>query len=295
MEKETKIWNSENFCVVFMKPLEYYYDYDNDTSSEDTDNKSVDVDDPYSIFDFTYMTCYEEKISWCEQFINTFHPIILSISTVFLIITLLVYVVYVYDDGLCKINPLFSKITIGFITNLTIFFIVIIDNYSHMRDGERRETFPCILSGYLVLYFSLAFFFWINTMSFNIWMKFTFMSMQSPCNEEGCKKFWKYFAYAQGMPLLITIITAIVDATGNADGNEENLIHHPNMGMYSCFLGAVATPSTPQSYFGRPEFIYYHVFIMLLQIANMFFLGITVHSIYKGWKNEAKMQKHSGK
>ena len=96
------------------------------------------------------------------------------------------------------------------------------------------------------------------------------------------------------MPLLITAITAIVDATGNGHGNAEDLLHYPNMGKYSCFLGAVKT-SYAQSYLGRPEFIYFQSFLMILQIANMFFLGVTIHSLYKGWKNQAKLLKITGK
>ena len=131
-------------------------------------------------------------------------------------------------------------------------------------------------------------------MSFNIWLKFTLMSMRSPSGKEENKKFKKYFLYAQGMPLLITVITAIVDATAPRDGNAENSLHYPNMGVYSCFLGAVKTPEE-QSYFGQPEFLYFQVFIMILQIANMIFLGITINTLLKGWKNQAQLLKESGK
>jgi len=210
------------------------------------------------------------------------------------------------EDSLRRTNPLFSKITIGFISNLIICFIILIDNYQQSLDfsEEKRETMPCIISGYMLQYFFLGFFFWINTMSFNIWSKFTRMSMQSPSKEEENKKFWKYFAYAQGTPLLIVIITAIVDATakGNAESLkqyasfefEESIIHYPNMGKYKCWLGSIK-PSLKQSYLGRPEFIYFQLFTTILQISNMAFLGITIKSLYAGWQNQAKLQKIMGK
>ena len=290
IERETKIWNSENFCVVFSILPDYdSYSENDSSSSENSDIKELNDNDPYMDFDFTYMTCYEEEISWCEQFTSIFYSIALSISTVFLIITLLIYVVYINEVGPCKINPLFSKITIGFITNLTICFIFNVLMLTTKKRDERLETLACILFGYLVMYFSLAFFFWINSMSFNIWRKFT--SMESPSWNDESKKFWKYFAYAQGMPLLITSITAIVDASGDSDGTPENRLYHPNMGTYACFLGAALN----QSYFLRPEFIYYHIFIVFLQIANMVFLGITIYSIYRGWQTRAKLLIVSGK
>jgi len=282
-ETETKVWNSENYCVVFSIP-----EYIADSSNLETDPKT---NNSYENFSFTYMTCHEEKLSWCEKFTGTFHPIMLSISVVFLIITLLVYLC---EDSLRRNNVLFSKITIGFISNLTICFIVLVDNYFQGLDNDRRERLPCIVSGYFVLYFFLGFFFWINTMSFNIWLKFSMMAMQSPSKEEENKKFWKYFVYAQGMPLLITAITAIVDSTGSGERNAENLIHHPNMGKYSCFLGSVRTPYA-KSYFGSPQFIYFQVFIMILQISNMIFLTITISSLYKGWQNQERLLKITGK
>ena len=191
-------------------PPDYDDGMENETSSNVSETRNGT--DPYVDFDFTFMTCHDEGQSWCERFTSTSHTVLLSLSTIFLIITLLVYVC---EDTLRRTNPLFSKITIGFISNLIICFIVLIDNYLQSLEEERRETVPCILSGYMLLYSFLAFFFWINTMSFNIWLKFTRMSMQSPSKEEENKKFWKYVVYAQGMPLLIVVVTAIVDANGS--------------------------------------------------------------------------------
>ena len=244
----------------------------------------------FTDFEFTYMICHEEKQSWCEKFTNTLHPILLSISIVFLLVTLFVYVC---EDSF-KTNPLFSKITIGFITNLIICFAALVANNVQELNGDSRGTFPCILSGYLVLYFFLAFFFWINTMSFNVWFKFTRMTMIPPTRKQEKKKFLKYTCYAQGMPFLIAVITAIIDASVARDGNPDTLIHYPNMGRYSCFLGAVKT-GEHQSYFGRPEFIYFQVFLVILQVSNMVFLGITIKFLYQGWGNQAELLRNSGK
>jgi len=102
-----------------------------------------------------------------------------------------------------------------------------------------------------------------------------------------------YFSYAQGTPLLIVIITAIVDAT--AKGKPESRIHYPNMGKYACHLGAPKTLEFNQNYLGSPEFIYFQLFTTILQIANIAFLGITIKSLYAGWQNQAKLKKTMGK
>ena len=146
------------------------------------------------------------------------------------------------------------------------------------------------------MYFFLAFSFWINTMSFNVWMKFAVMSIQAntrTTKEKENKKFLKYAIYAQGMPLLIVAITAIIDGTATR-GCPEDLIHYPNMGKYGCFLGAVVT-AEHQSFFGRPEFIYFYVFLLILQLFNTFFLGHTLWFLNEGWKNQKKLITETGR
>ena len=116
------------------------------------------------------------------------------------------------------------------------------------------------------------------------------MSMQPPSNEEENKKFWKYFIYAQGTPLIFVILTAIVDSTAKEESNDESLIHFPNMGKYVCFVGAIDTPFK-QNLFGRPEFIYFHLIMAIIQFSNIVFLGLTFKSLLAGWKNQAKLHK----
>ena len=278
---DTTRWSSDSFCVIYTKPEYFYHKAENDT-----------FEDWHSDYKFSFMTCHPDKVtlSVCETFSSTFHFICVSISTTFLIATLLVYVC---EDSLRRTNPLFSKITIGFISNLIICCVVVLDNRRLSLEEETKGTMSCIISGYLLQYFFLAFFFWINGMSFNIWLKFTQMSMQQPSKEEENKKFWKYFLYAQGSPLLIVILTAIVDAIGKGETHDGNLIHYPNMGKHLCFVGA--TTSFKQSYFGRPEFLYFHMFNAIIQLSNIIFLGLTIKSLYTGWHNQAKLHKISGK
>ena len=287
-EKETKIWSFENYCVVYTAPEDYSYE-DNNTKSEDagTEVAATPLADPFADFEFTYMLCHEEKKSWCEKFTLTFHPIMLSISVIFLVITL---IIYVCEDSL-KTSGLFHKITIAFILNLTICFIVLIDNFLQDLKEDRRETVLCKLSGYGVMYFFLSFFFWINTMSFSIYSKFTNMSVHSPSKSSERKKLMCYSLYAQGVPLLIVIITMSIDSSVVREKvNAEDLIHYPNMGIYSCFLGAIKTASH-QIYFGRPEFIYFQSFLLLIQISNLIFLGFTVKYLVEGFRNKAKLTK----
>ena len=121
----------------------------------------------------------------------------------------------------------------------------------------------------------------MNAMCFNIWSKFA--SMQRQSLDEGKKfirltlkylciflwflscthcnllyycrlDFFRYLIYAQGFPLIITLIVLIVDKVGQKyDGDERYL---PNMGLYSCFLGN-GFVGIGKSYFSHPIFIYF--------------------------------------
>jgi len=277
-QKETIRWSSDSFCVIYTKAEYFYYEEEMD-----------EFEDWYSRFEFSFVTCHEssDTPTPCTMLIFKLHITCISISTIFLTVTLLVYV---FEDSMRKTNPLYSKIMIGFISNLIICFIVLLDNTLQGSEKERRGTISCIISGYMLQYFFLGFLFWINGMSFNIWLKFTGMSMQPPTKENENKKFWKYFLYAQGAPLLIVVITAIVDATAKETSNDENLIHYPNMGKYVCFVGATDT-SFKQSFFGRPEFIYFHLIMAIIQFSNIVFLGLTIKSLHAGWRNQAKLHK----
>ena len=81
-----------------------------------------------------------------ETFINIFRPIALAISTVFMIIILIVYIV------IAKLREsLVGKITMGFLSNLIICYSLITDSYLQKVWGvDRRETIGCVVTGELV-------------------------------------------------------------------------------------------------------------------------------------------------
>ena len=168
-------------------------------------------------------------------------------------------------------ETLVGKITVGFILNLACCFIIITDTYVRDSDKsyDRRETLSCIISGYLIMYFFHAFFFWLNAMAFHIWLPLT------PCkvpfaNISEKRRFMLCLVYAQGLPLIICSITAGVDAAGAGKPSSE-LQLYPEMGVYSCFLGSQKT-SADKSYFSTPVFLYHQSVLILVQISNLVFL-----------------------
>lgn len=81
----------------------------------------------------------------------------------------------------------------------------------------------------------------------------------------------RYLAYAQGLPLVLCLLTYIVDEHGG--GHKDFL---PNMAKYSCFLGQEYGKFQEYGYFKHPIFIYFQSVLMTIQIANMIFLCLTL-------------------
>ena len=90
------------------------------------------------------------------------------------------------------------------------------------------------------------------------------------------------------MPLLISIITSILDAT-----RDKITAHYPNMGELKCFLGE--TRGQVNSYFGTAQFLYFDMFTILILVSNLYFLGCVWRIIHKGWQmNQASLRGMTG-
>ena len=130
--------------------------------------------------------------------------------------------------------------------------------------------------------------FWINAMGVHVWRMFKVGGVRRTFRED-LQKFGYYALYAQGAPLLINIITAIVDSTKEEREHGDGLRitkHYPNMGELTCYLGE--NKDTTLSYFGTSKFIYSHLFMLLVQVVNAGFMISIGMVLYKGWENQAK-------
>ena len=62
----------------------------------------------------------------------------------------------------------------------------------------------------------------------------------------------------------------------------------PCRGIYSCFLGSQKTSETPY-YFETPIFIYFQVYMIIILIMNIFYMGYTVKKIHEMLKHQEQM------
>jgi len=221
--------------------------------------------------DISYHNChFAEQDNECEKARYKVFNIAFFISIVFLMVAIIAHMI---EPQLR--DSIFGKISIMYLTNILLHFIfLIIERLASLE----RETGGCIALGYLTQYFNLAFFFSISAMAF-----FFFVNLRQlrPRSGSGSKKMLKrLLIYAQGMPLLICIITAIVDEVRKFKQYPGSDAHYfPEMGLYSCYLGYENIGPRP-SYFTTPEFLYVQMYQLIILVTNLvMFVKTTVYIV----------------
>jgi len=213
----------------------------------------------------SYQNChFEVQNNACEKARWTVFNIAFFVSIIFLIGAIIAHLI---EPQLR--DSTFGKISMMYLTNILLYFIfIVIDRFG---DAERGSG-GCIAIGYFQQYFNLGFFFWISAMAF-----FFFVGLErlSPRTVSGSKKlFIALFVYAQGMPLLICIITVIVDEvrkykeTYPKDYPDFDPHMYPEMGLFGCYLGYQQTGPRP-SYFSTPEFLYVQMYQLIILLTNL--------------------------
>lgn len=213
---------------------------------------------------------------------------LLFVSNFFVLVTIIIYLV-LRDLR----TQLFGKLTLGFLINVFFSFLLTgihyslnLKNNSHLLGGSF-----CWILAYLIHHFFLAFFFWLSAMSINItsiWIN-TFNPINLLSADKINADLLKNIIFAQGIPLLISLITFLVDRYGKED------MILPNMGKYSCFIGSISGSET--HFLTSPKFLYFYLIISLVMIANLICFIITGGNLTKRWHQRrglSTQQNHSG-
>ena len=255
---ELYTYNSSDFCLAFTD-IPDYYDYDQEGSGEGENIRAI------------YSVCYKVEEEIGRVFTGIFYPAAIFISDFFIFITICVYL-FVKDMR----KKIFGKITIGFLLNVFICYTFLgvhysLDLFSHK---EILDTVFCKVLGYIIQHTFIAFFFWMSAMAFNITYTFSNTFSLKKSNNQ-FKSLLLNICYAQGCPLIITCVTAVMDFYGPCD----SIL--PNMGKFTCFLGSAYNPET--SFFMTPEFLYFYLVIAIIMVANIICFIITGASLISHW------------
>ena len=92
------------------------------------------------------------------------------------------------------------------------------------------------------------------------------------------------------MPLLIVLITLIVEINkpkGLKDGDETS---YPNVGKYSCFPGNQLQGGTDRPYYvTTAHFLYFQLEVLILLFTNLILIGLSILHIHEPFRNKIKL------
>ena len=247
-----------DFCVAFFK---------SDQSSSEIQYEKIKT---------TYSVCYSEGGQDVEDY--PVYPGLIFISDFFVFLTLAVYL------SLAELrNNTFGRITIGFLINVFLSFLLNGIHYSldiSLSLDSHLGSLNCIVLGYLIQHTFLASFFWMSAMSIYITRtvlnSFTEIKSSSPI-----KTILINSAYAQGSALFVSLITVIMDTHGNPLEPSNHVI--PNIGKYSCWLGSEYTEEEIVPFTSTPEFLYYYLIIICIILINTICFLRTGFSLFSHW------------
>jgi len=261
-DKLDQSWNFTNFCVFFTDLEGEVRNGKITLCMEDEEESEEEI---------------EEK-----QFTGIFYPVAIGISAFFILMTL-IHLCMTTDRK--KTNFLH---TFGFLLNVLICYIFLCIHYSlnfYDHDILIGTTF-CKVLGYIIHHTFIAFFFWTSAMAFSIARTFSTMKQSSRSKTTTAKGLILNILYAQGIPVLITMTTFLMDSYGPCDTTR------PNMGKYQCFLGSEQFQG--DSFFQSAEFLYYYLIVAIIIVTNLIFFTITGFSLCKHWYQMKNIQSSSG-
>ncbi|CAL4094490.1 unnamed protein product [Meganyctiphanes norvegica] len=116
-----------------------------------------------------------------------------------------------------------------------------------------------------IMYFGfMTAFFWINTMCFDMWRLFRNLARDMSTTESAVAA-WKYILYAVGGPLIIVVVTIIIQFEAPTDDSIPGLVH-PGIGLGRCWFKS-----------NKELMAYYEGPIAVLFLMNFLFIAITYH------------------
>lgn len=177
------------------------------------------------------------------------------LSLPFLLITFCVY------GFIPELRNLHGKSLMSYVFGLTILYISL--SIAQLEDTFMLESFPCILTGYMINISVLLCFFWLNVMCFDIWS--TFRDGVRGRRDDG-KIFLFYTLYAFGIPFIHTGLLYFLDSSSLIPYDMK-----PLMGVNRCWI--------QNNRFVEAIYIYLPISIIL--IVNVELYSITACKIYK--------------
>ncbi len=205
------------------------------------------------------------------------YPIVVSISNIFLVFAFIAFSI-VSDLH----DTLFSKSTIAFTVGHFAAYICVAINGFGAKTFIQTEI-ECKVLAFLTQFFFLNAYSWITVLAFQLFQTYRVFRPKHGSDPKfppkDRKKLAWYFMYATGIPFIVTVITAILEF--DLAGKDHLL--KPDFGVKSCYFH-------PDKYLS--SLVLLHMPILLMQIANAVFYGITIYKLNKSWKETGMLRVH---
>merc|ERR1719189_2225146 len=125
-------------------------------------------------------------------------------------------------------------------------------------------------------------------MAFNIAKSLSTMKIVRN-SKSSFKSFLMYFLYAQGIPILFTVFTVLMDTIKPIDDPL------PNVGEFSCFIGSEYVEGKSFfSFFSSPEFQYVYLIVLVIITFNIVCFSVTAFNLSRHWQAMKDIQTTSG-
>ncbi|XP_072397063.1 G-protein coupled receptor Mth2-like isoform X12 [Diabrotica undecimpunctata] len=252
---------------IFVHKMNSYFIQKNGSLYSSTSKKSHSVH-AYCLLDGLGLVCLNgsNDESVYVKSMRIIQSIGMIISMPFLLLTFLVYL-------LLPERNLHRRALMSYVFTLLAAYITLVT--IQLYSGQFPDT-TCHVLGYLIIFFFLVSFFWMNVMCVDMWLAFSGMRTFLSKKTAERKRFIIYCIYAWGMPIIHVVLVFLINTYGNTVAG-----YHPQIGVKRCFLGE-----------GMPTFYYFYLPMAILIGINITLFILTTVRIQK-IKRETSMLKQT--
>jgi len=190
---------------------------------------------------------FDDEVQLCAM-IETPHDVAkLVMECVSIVALILVIILHLIIEEL-RVNHI-TKLKIPLYLCILISFWIVVASLD--AGGEILQSNLCIFLGLLLQFSALSVFFWLTSISVDVWM--TFRALRNPMNE--VSRIRECYLFSTVCPLLITLTTVFLQLYDSPDTDK---YVHPGIGDVSCSLAP-----------NMPKFLYFHLPICILLTVNL--------------------------
>ncbi|CAK1551261.1 unnamed protein product [Leptosia nina] len=199
------------------------------------------------------LVCFDQKPHQDTSYVASITCMLTS--CVFILATV---AVYCWLPELCNLH---GKVLIAYLLSLFVGFIFL-STMQILLSMDNITQQCCMIFTFIIYYFLLAAFFWLNVMCFDIWWTFSGHRGMSIERMSAETRFRAYALYAFGCPTLLTILLAALEFSDLPLG-----WYLPLLTQQGCFIA------------GTSRLLYLYGPIVILIVANSVFFLLTLLKI----------------